>query len=48
MELLLSLATEEGKTLAIVTHDARLASLGDRILYLADGQLAGATGSPMA
>ncbi|MFT4640876.1 MAG: ABC-type lipoprotein export system ATPase subunit [Verrucomicrobiales bacterium] len=40
MELLLGLAREEGKTLAIVTHDARLASLGDRTLYLSDGLLA--------
>ena len=40
MELLLGLASEEGKTLAIVTHDPRLAALGDRILYLADGLLA--------
>ena len=41
MELLLGLAREEGKTLAIVTHDARLAALGDRTLYLSDGQLSG-------
>lgn len=40
MDLLVGLAREEGKTLAVVTHDARLASLGDRTLYLADGRLA--------
>lgn len=48
MELLLGLAREDGKTLAVVTHDARLASLGDRIQYLTDGQLAGASGGVMA
>ena len=48
MELLMGLAREEGKTLAVVTHDARLATLGDRILYLNDGQLAGAMGGTMA
>lgn len=41
MDLLLGLAREEGKTLAIVTHDSRLAQLGDRTLYLSDGLLAG-------
>ena len=40
MELLLGLAREDGKTLAIVTHDARLATLGDRTVYLSDGRLA--------
>ena len=40
MELLLGLAREEDKSLTIVTHDARLAALGDRTLYLSDGQLA--------
>jgi putative ABC transport system ATP-binding protein/lipoprotein-releasing system ATP-binding protein len=40
MDLLVGLAKEEGKTLAVVTHDARLAAMGDRTLYLADGRLA--------
>ncbi len=40
IELLLGLAREEGKTLAIVTHDPRLAQMGDRTLYLSDGLLA--------
>ncbi len=40
MELLLALAREEQKTLTVVTHDSRLAGLGNRTLFLSDGQLA--------
>jgi ABC-type lipoprotein export system ATPase subunit len=39
MELLLSLAKEREKTLMVVTHDVRLASLGDRQLNIRDGRL---------
>ena len=39
MELLLGLARERGKTLVVVTHDARLAERGDRTLRIADGLL---------
>lgn len=39
MELLLSLAREKEKTLMVVTHDSRLASLGDRQLNILDGRL---------
>lgn len=39
MELLLSLAKERQKTLMVVTHDTRLASLGDRQLNIRDGRL---------
>ena len=39
MELLLSLAKEREKTLLVVTHDTRLASLGDRQLNIRDGRL---------
>ena len=39
MELLLSLAKEREKTLMVVTHDTRLASLGDRQLNIRDGRL---------
>ena len=39
MDLLLSLARERNKTLLVVTHDARLAGLGDRQLHMVDGQL---------
>jgi len=41
MDLLLGLVRERGKTLLVVTHDATLAALGDRILHLTDGRLTG-------
>ncbi|HEY0369337.1 MAG TPA: ABC transporter ATP-binding protein, partial [Chthoniobacterales bacterium] len=40
MDLLLGLARERQKTVLVVTHDNRLASLGDRELHIADGVLA--------
>src|SRR3954447_809131 len=40
MNLLLGLARERKKTVVVVTHDNRLASLGDRELHIADGVLA--------
>lgn len=40
LDLLRSLV-DEGKTLIMVTHDARLAERGDRILLLEDGRLTG-------
>ncbi|MEY2528733.1 MAG: lipoprotein-releasing system ATP-binding protein [Verrucomicrobiota bacterium] len=40
MDLLLELARGRRKTLLVVTHDARLAELGDRQLRIADGVLA--------
>ncbi|MDQ6623550.1 MAG: ABC transporter ATP-binding protein [Verrucomicrobiota bacterium] len=40
MGLLLGLARERQKTLLVVTHDQRLASLGDRELRIVDGMLA--------
>jgi putative ABC transport system ATP-binding protein/lipoprotein-releasing system ATP-binding protein len=39
IDLLLQLARERGKTLLVVTHDARLASRGDRQLRMIDGKL---------
>lgn len=39
MELLLGLARARKKTLLVVTHDARLAQLGDRMLRMIDGRL---------
>jgi putative ABC transport system ATP-binding protein len=41
LELLRSLVGKEGKTLIVVTHEARAASLGDRLLILQDGSLVG-------
>jgi len=40
IELLLGLARERRKTLLVVTHDERLAKLGDRELHIQDGLLA--------
>jgi putative ABC transport system ATP-binding protein/lipoprotein-releasing system ATP-binding protein len=40
MNLLLSLVADSGKSLIVVTHDARLATLGDRRVTLADGRIA--------
>ena len=40
MDLLLELARGRKKTLLVVTHDARLAELGDRQLRIVDGVLA--------
>jgi putative ABC transport system ATP-binding protein len=37
LELLRSSVQEYGQTLVMVTHDARVASIADRILFLADG-----------
>ena len=37
MELLLSIATDRGKTLIVVTHDTKLAKLGDSQLTIHDG-----------
>lgn len=39
MDLLLGLVRESGKTLVVVTHDARLAARGDRRLEIQDGRL---------
>jgi putative ABC transport system ATP-binding protein/lipoprotein-releasing system ATP-binding protein len=39
MDLLLNLARDRNKTLLVVTHDARLATRGDRQLHIADGIL---------
>jgi predicted ABC-type transport system involved in lysophospholipase L1 biosynthesis ATPase subunit len=39
MDLLLNLARNRNKTLLVVTHDARLATRGDRQLHIVDGML---------
>ena len=39
MDLLLNLARDRNKTLLVVTHDARLATRGDRQLHIIDGML---------
>ena len=40
LDLLFGLAEEAGKTLVIVTHDAQIASRGDRVLMIRDGVVA--------
>ena len=39
MDLLLALVRERKKTLLVVTHDPRLATMGDRRLHIVDGML---------
>ena len=39
VDLLLKLARDRGKTLMVVTHDARLADRGDRQMHMVDGRL---------
>lgn len=41
LDLLFGLAEENGKTLVIVTHDAQIASRGDRTLTIRDGVVMG-------
>jgi putative ABC transport system ATP-binding protein len=48
LELLRALTKEEKKTLVMVTHDARAARVGDRILTLRDGKLEGDSDVPSA
>ncbi|WP_347278321.1 ABC transporter ATP-binding protein [Limnothrix sp. FACHB-1088] len=39
MELLRSLAKEDGSTIVIVTHDPRIMDIADRVAHLEDGEL---------
>jgi putative ABC transport system ATP-binding protein len=39
LELLRQTVAETGQTTVMVTHDARSASIADRILFLADGNV---------
>jgi putative ABC transport system ATP-binding protein len=51
MDLLVSLAREQGTTVIIVTHDARVAAYADRVVMVRDGLVSldlGATGAPAA
>ena len=40
IHLLLDLSKADGRTLAVVTHDERLAARGDRLIRIVDGRLA--------
>jgi putative ABC transport system ATP-binding protein len=48
LDLLRYTATELHQTVVMVTHDPVAASYADRVLFLADGQLAGSVDSPDA
>src|SRR5215468_2363394 len=49
IELLQRLAHEHGRAVAMVTHDPRVLSYGDRIIHLEDGRIVGEeTGADMA
>jgi putative ABC transport system ATP-binding protein len=39
LAVLRDLTTTEGRTMVMVTHDARAAAVGDRIIELADGRV---------
>jgi len=41
MELLKAVAVQPGRTVIVVTHDARVLELGDRIVEMADGRIVG-------
>ena len=45
LDLLRSAARDFGQTIVMVTHDARAATIADRILFLADGQIERTLGS---
>jgi putative ABC transport system ATP-binding protein len=40
LELLRASTTDHGQTMVMVTHDAQAASIADRVLFLADGEIA--------
>ncbi|KAA6218306.1 ATP-binding cassette domain-containing protein [Streptomyces filamentosus] len=48
MDLLRALVDEEGRTLVMVTHDPVAAARADRVVFLADGRLAGELAAPTA
>nr|WP_234312195.1 ABC transporter ATP-binding protein [Streptomyces griseus] len=48
MDMLRALVDEEGRTLVMVTHDPVAAARADRVVFLADGRLAGELAAPAA
>ena len=48
LRLLRALAAEQGQTIIMVTHDPVAAAAADRVVFLADGRLAGALDRPTA
>jgi ABC-type lipoprotein export system ATPase subunit len=47
MDMLLSIVDEASKTLIVVTHDRKLAALGDRCIQIKDGQINSSELSPV-
>jgi putative ABC transport system ATP-binding protein len=45
MELLRTVTRAGGKTVVVVTHDARIFHFADRILHLEDGRVTAVTGN---
>jgi putative ABC transport system ATP-binding protein len=48
LRLLRALVTEQGQTIIMVTHDPIAAAWADRVVFLADGRIAGALDRPTA
>lgn len=48
LRLLRSLVAEQGQTIVMVTHDPVAAACADRVVFLADGRIAGAIDRPTA
>ena len=48
VDLLLGLAREQGCTVTLVTHDARLLNVADRVFDLEDGRLSASMGTELA
>jgi putative ABC transport system ATP-binding protein len=48
LRLLRTLVTEQGQTIIMVTHDPIAAAWADRVVFLADGRIAGALDRPTA
>ena len=44
MDLLVSIAREEGMTVVLITHDARVAAYADREVLVRDGKVTSRTG----
>jgi putative ABC transport system ATP-binding protein len=48
LDVLRTTASTLGQTLVLVTHDARVAAAADRVVFLADGRIAGHLDAPTA
>jgi putative ABC transport system ATP-binding protein len=48
LRLLRTLVAEQGQTIVMVTHDPIAAARADRVVFLADGRIAGTLDRPTA